>query len=421
MSRLLLAYSGGLVNSVSIHWLRYHRKMRIFTFIANLGQQYDVEELGERALELGAEGVHIFDLRKVFLKKYAFQALKAGAVYEDACYLATALSRPLIAAEMINIAREEGIKHVAHGCVGKGNDQFRFEATFSALAPELKILAPRREWNFKHLNDVIEYAKRHHIKLSKDELDFSYSKDENIWGTRITGLPLEDPNIPPLEEAYLWTKSPENAPDQSEEITIEFTKGVPVGLDSQKTVPIELVETLNSLGSKHGIGRKDHVENRFIGAKVREIYEVPAAEILYTAHKALEKITLDKATIHFQPTLSDKFAQIVYNGFWFSKLREAVNTFFDETQEHVTGSVKVKLFKGKVTVWGCKSPFSLYRKDQATIEQAGEIDTEAVSGWLRLITQAQRNAAQIQLSSKSGRLQKIKNENLDKLDEDYDN
>ena len=420
MDRILLAYSGGLVNSVAIHWLRYRRNMKVFTFTANLGQNEDVEELGEKALELGAESVYMFDLRNIFVTDYVFEALKANAVYEDAYYLSAALSRPLIASEMINIAKEEGIKNVGHGCTVKGNDQFRFEATFSGLAPELTIIAPRREWSFQHLNEVISYAKRHHIHLSEDELKFDYSKDQNIWGTRITGIPLEDPSTPTPEEAFQWTVSPENAPDKAEEFSIEFISGVPVGINFEKKHPVTLIEELNAIGAKHAMGRVSHVENRFIGAKIREVYEAPAAEILHSAKKALEKITLDRATQHFLPIISAKFAQIVYNGFWHSKLREAISAFFDSAQEKVTGKIDVKLFKGNVTIQGCKSPYSLYSKDTATIAQAGAIDTDAVSGWLRMITQAQRSAAKINLSSKSARIRKIRLDEVDSQDAEKD-
>ncbi|MCD4656515.1 MAG: argininosuccinate synthase [Planctomycetes bacterium] len=420
MNRILLAYSGGLVNSVAIHWLRYRRNMRVFTFTANLGQNEDAEELGEKALELGAESVHMFDLRNVFLTDYAFEALKANAVYEDAYYLSAALSRPLIAAEMINIAKEEGIKYVGHGCSGKGNDQFRFEATFSGIAPKLEIIAPRREWSFQHLNEVISYAKRHRIQLPEDELRFDYSKDKNIWGARITGIPLEDPSAPTPENAFQWTVSPENAPDKAEEFSIEFISGVPVAINFEKKHPVTLVEELNALGAKHGIGRESHVENRFIGAKIREVYEAPAAEILHTAKKALEKITLDRATQHFLPIISAKFAQIVYNGFWHSKLREAISAFVNTVQEKVTGKINVKLFKGKVTIQGCKSPYSLYSKETATIEKAGAVDTDAVSGWLRLITQAQRSAAKINISSKSSRIRKIRLDDVDSQETEKD-
>lgn len=396
MKKLLLAYSGGLVNSVSIHWLKYQRQFRVVTFTADVGQGAPQEDLADFALELGAESAHVTDLKRRFVDEYCFESLRAGAQYEGTYLLAAALSRPLIASELVRLAREEGCRYVGHGCIGKGNDQFRFEASIAALAPDIQIVPTRRMWDFRSIDEVTAYARRHALMIEDETLSSAFSVDRNLWGARISGGPLEDPSVAAPEEVFQITRSPLTAPDAPVEIDIGFDSGTPVSLDGERLSPVDLVERLNRISGEHGIGRSDQVENRIFGMKVREVYEAPAATVLHVAHDQLEKLTLDRESYQFKLQLSQKMADQIYQGAWFSELREAISAFFARIQRVVTGNVRVRLFKGHVMVIARNSPYSLYSRQMATIQQEGEFSTHAVDGFLTFLADTGRKTAKIQ-------------------------
>ncbi len=365
MASVVLAYSGGLDTSVALHWLKNVKNLKVFTFTANLGQGKYLEPLGERAVRAGAEASHIQDLRQRFVHEYIFPALRANAQYQQGYFLATALGRPLIASELVKLAFENSSAYVAHGCTGKGNDQVRFEASIAALAPDLKVIAPAREWQFKSREEEQEYARQHQIPIDEGS-DSTYSIDLNLWGRSIECGPLEDASQPPPDDIYELTVSPEAAPDEAAQIEVGFEDGVPVSLDGSITDPLELIVKLNEIGGAHGVGRADMVEDRLVGIKSREVYEAPAATILHTAHRALEALTLSRETLLFKEPLSQEYAQLIYEGLWFTRLREALDEFFAHLQQVVTGSVRMKLYKGNCTVIGRQSPFSLYELDLST-------------------------------------------------------
>ncbi|NLM97886.1 MAG: argininosuccinate synthase, partial [Halanaerobiaceae bacterium] len=357
----------------------------IIAYCADVGQEgvESWESIEEKGYRTGASKVIIDDLKEEFINEYAFKAVKAGVMYEGKYPLATALSRPLISKKMVELAHETGADAVAHGCTGKGNDQVRFDVSFRALDPELEIIAPLRFWEFKTRNDEIEYAKANNIPV-KATKDSPYSLDSNLWGIAIECGVLEDPWNEAPEDAYLWTASPENAPDEAEYITLTFDKGIPVKINNTVYNPVELVQKLNELGSKHGVGRIDMIENRLVGIKSREIYEAPAAVIINEAHQHLEDLTLDRETIHFKYFISDKYSELVYYGLWFSPLREALDGFIDETQKMVSGDVKIKLYKGRATVVGRKSPYSQYQYNLATYDEDDAFDHKAAEGFVKL-------------------------------------
>jgi argininosuccinate synthase len=382
-NKIVVAYSGGLDTSVMVKWLKENYDADIITMTGNLGQTKELIGLEPKALNSGASKAYVIDLTKVFLEEYAFPALKAGAMYEDAYPMACSLGRPLLAKTLVEIARKEGANMVAHGCTGKGNDQVRFEVTVGALAPDLINLAPLRTWEFKSREEEIDYAKLHNIPVSATKAN-PYSIDENIWGIAIECGVLEDPMIEPPADAYQITTSPELAPDKAEDVSIDFEQGVPVGINDQKMDSVSLVKLLNTIGGKHGVGRIDMVENRLVGIKSREVYEAPAGMILHFAHQELERITLEKSVAHYKSLVSKEYSTLIYNGLWFTPLREALQAFIDKTQEKVTGLVKVKLYKGTIRISGRTSPYSLYDPGLATYTIEDQYDHSASEGFIKI-------------------------------------
>jgi argininosuccinate synthase len=381
--KIVVAYSGGLDTSVMVHWLKQHHDAEIITCTGNLGQTKESASLEEKAYKAGASKVYKVDLREEFLRDFAFPALKAGALYEEAYPMATSLGRPLLAKTMVEVARREGATMIAHGCTGKGNDQVRFEVSIGALAPEIKVLAPLREWEFKSREQEIAYAAAHGIPVSAT-VKSPYSIDENLWGTSIECGVLEDPMVEPPLDAFQSTASPEQAPDDAEEVTIGFVKGIPVSIDGEEYDAISLVEHLNRLGARHGVGRIDLVENRLVGIKSREVYEAPGAMMLHFAHKELERLTLDKAVAHYKAIVAHEYANLIYNGLWHSPLREALAAFVDKTQERVTGIVTMRLYKGTLRVVARSSPYSLYDPQLATYTTEDQFDHKASAGFIKI-------------------------------------
>ncbi|MBI2917918.1 MAG: argininosuccinate synthase [Chloroflexi bacterium] len=394
MSKVVLAYSGGLDTSVAIPWLKEHYGLDVITLTMNLGNLADLETVRERALKAGASKALVLDARKEFLDGYVFPALKADAVYQGQYPLATALSRPLIAFHLTQVARQEGAGAIAHGCTGKGNDQVRFDVGVGALAPELKVIGPAREWGMTREEEVA-YAQRQGIPIPGPKKGV-YSVDENLWGRSIESGPLEDPWTEPPEEVYAWTRSVAAAPEVPAYVEIDFEAGLPVALDGERLEPLSLVAELNRRAGEHGVGRIDHVEDRLVGIKSREIYEAPAGVVLVAAHKALEGMALSKDQLRFKERVAQEYAELVYNGLWFSALRRDLAAFVDSSQRFVTGSVRLRLHKGQATVVGRKSPYSLYRHDLATYDKGDTFDPKASPGFIHIWGLPVRTQAQAQ-------------------------
>ena len=382
-NKIVVAYSGGLDTSVMVKWLKDNYDAEIVTFTGNLGQTKELVGLEEKALYSGASKVYIKDLTKEFLEEYAFPALKAGALYEEAYPMACSLGRPLLAKTLVEIARKEGANMVAHGCTGKGNDQVRFEVSVGALAPDLKNLAPLRTWEFKSRDEEIDYAKAHNIPVAVTK-DNPYSIDDNIWGTAIECGVLEDPTVEPPADAYIHTVAPENAPDEFEQVIIEFEKGIPVAVNGKAMDSVSLVTLLNEIGGRNAVGRIDLIENRLVGIKSREVYETPGATILHFAHKELERLTLEKSVAHYKTQIAQEYSNLIYNGLWFSPLREALQAFVDKTQERVTGKITLKLYKGTVRVVSRSSAYSLYDPALATYTAEDQFDHTASEGFIKI-------------------------------------
>lgn len=383
IKRIVLAYSGGLDTSVILHWLKEKYEAEVITFTADLGQGEKLKEIEAKAKKTGAKKTYLKDLKEEFAHEYVLPALKAGAIYEGKYPLATALARPLITKYLVEIAEKEGAEAIAHGCTGKGNDQVRFEVTAKALNPDLCILAPVREWELKSREEEIKYAQKHGIPVEVKE-ESPYSIDRNLWGISIECGILEDPGEEPPEDAYLITTSPLEAPDKPTYLEIEFEKGVPVGINGKKMELVNLIKEVTRKGSENGVGRVDLVEDRLVGIKSREIYEAPAAVVLHLAHLELERMVLDKETLFFKERVGQKYAELVYNGLWYSPLREALDGFVERTQANVTGKVRVKLYKGSCEVVGRESPFSLYQRSLATYGKEDIFDQKLASGFIEL-------------------------------------
>jgi argininosuccinate synthase len=381
--KIAVAYSGGLDTSVMVKWLMEKYDAEIITVTGNLGQKKELNGVEEKALKTGASRAFMMDGTEEFVEQYVFPALRAGALYESSYPMATALGRPLLAKMLVETALRENADAVAHGCTGKGNDQVRFEVSIAALAPHLRILAPLRSWEFTSREEEMEYARRHNIPVAATKAS-PYSVDENIWGTSIECGVLEDPMIEPPADAYQRTVAPESAPDAAEYVSIMFEAGVPVGVNGNRMNAVDLIQLLNDIGGAHGVGRIDLVENRLVGIKSREIYEAPAAVILHFAHTELERLTLDKAVFDMKRDLSQKYANLVYGGLWFSPLRNALDAFVDVTQRNVTGTVTVKLFKGNVIVAGRSAERSLYSPALATYTNADMFDHAASAGFIKI-------------------------------------
>ena len=381
--KIAVAYSGGLDTSVIVKWLQEKYDADVITVTGNLGQQKELVGVADKAYKTGAKKVYIQDLKKEFVEDYIFPALKAGALYEHVYPMATSLGRPLLAKALVDVAKREKCTAVAHGCTGKGNDQVRFEVSVMALAPELKVLAPLREWEFKSREEEIAYCERHGIPVSATKKN-PYSIDENLWGTAIECGILEDPMVEPPQDAYQRTVAPEDAPNKATYVSIEFKEGVPTGLNGKKMDGVSLIEELNKIAGANGIGRIDLVENRLVGIKSREVYEAPAAVTLHFAHSELERLTLDKEVFHYKSKLSDDYATLIYNGLWFSPLKKAMDGFINETQKNVTGLVKVRMYKGNLTVGGRTSPYSLYDTQLATYTVDDTFDHSAAEGFIKI-------------------------------------
>jgi len=400
--RIAVAYSGGLDTSVMIKWLMEKYDAEIITVTGNLGQKKELVGVEEKAKKTGAFKASVVDATKEFVAEFVFPALKAGALYENAYPMATSLGRPLLAKLLVEAAHKENADAVAHGCTGKGNDQVRFEVSIAALAPELRVIAPLREWEFTSREEEIEYAKKHNIPIAAT-VSSPYSIDENIWGTSIECGVLEDPMVEPPADSYQRTVAPEDAPDTPEYVSIEFEKGIPVRLGGKQMESVELIHRLNEIGGAHGVGRINLVENRLVGIKSREIYEAPAATILHFAHTELERLTLDKAVFHLKSQLAQEYANLIYNGLWFSPLRSALDGFVNETQKTVTGTVKVKLFKGSVIIAGRTSKYSLYSPTLATYTKDDTFDHTASAGFIKIFGLPLKTYRQVNRSSGKNR------------------
>ncbi len=380
--KVVLAYSGGLDTSVAVRWLS-DKGYDVIAYVADVGQGGDFQRLKKRAISAGAEKVVVQDLRDEFAEDFVFQSLKAGAVYESGYLLATALSRPVIAKGLLEVARKEKASYVAHGCTAKGNDQVRFELGFMALAPQLKVIAPLREWDMGSREEEIDYAREKKIDIDVTKKT-PYSMDRNIWGISIECGALEDPWNEPPEDVYRMTVDPQKAPNKPTYITIDFRNGIPVKINGRKSKAAELIQRLNTIAGMNAIGRTDLVENRLVGIKSREVYEAPAAWVLYNAHKGLEGLVLDRELLHYKEHVSLKYAELVYYGLWFTPLKKALDAFIDETQRKVTGSVRMKLLKGTAGVVGRRSPYSLYKKEMATYEAGDKFDRTIARGFINV-------------------------------------
>ncbi|MDP3790816.1 MAG: argininosuccinate synthase [Candidatus Omnitrophota bacterium] len=380
--KVVLAYSGGLDTSVAITWLK-NKGYEVIAYMADVGQGSDFQTYKARALKTGAIKAIVGDLKSEFVDDFVFKALKANAIYEGSYLLATALSRPVIAKGLVETAQKEGAQYVAHGCTGKGNDQVRFEVTTMALDPKLKIIAPVREWELKTRSEEIEYAKNHNIPIDTTKKK-PYSIDVNLWGISIESGKLEDPYYEPDEDIYCLTKGVDKAKAQPCYVGVEFKKGIPVKLDGKTMDGVSLIIKLGKIAGDAGVGRSDMIENRLVGIKSREIYEAPAGWVLYTAHKALESLVLDRELMHFKDIVSLKYSELVYYGLWYSPLREALDKFVDDTQKYVNGTVRLKLHKGNCSVVGRKSPDSLYKKELATYEEGDKFDQSLAKGFIEL-------------------------------------
>ncbi len=382
MKKVVLAYSGGLDTSCAIKWLQ-DRDYDVVAFIADVGQNENFDIIKKRALKTGASKVHVVDLKEEFIRDYVFPAIKAGAVYENKYYLATALSRPLIAKHQVRIANLEKADTIAHGCTGKGNDQVRFEVTARLLNPRLEIIAPVRIWEFKTREEEIEYAQENNIPIDVTKKS-PYSVDINLYGRSIECGVLEDPWIEPPEEIYKLTVSPLQAPNKPTYIEVEFAKGLPVKINGKALKPLALIEGLNKLGGKNGIGRVDVVENRLVGIKSREIYENPAATLIHTARQELEALVLDRETSHYKNPVSQKYAELIYYGLWETPMKKQLDAYFNKTQERVSGTVRLKLYKGNCTVVGRKSKYSRYKEELATYGKKDVFDQKLAEGFIKL-------------------------------------
>ncbi|MCL4531637.1 MAG: argininosuccinate synthase [Actinobacteria bacterium] len=394
MDKVVLAYSGGLDTSVAIRWLQEKYDVEVIAVTIDVGSERDLPTIREKALKIGASKALVVDAKDLFVKYFIFPALQAGAIYEGTYPLATALARPLISKIMVDVAREEGAAAIAHGSTGKGNDQVRFDVSVTALAPDLRIIAPVREWRMTR-DEEIEYAAAHDIPIPVTAAS-PYSIDVNLWGRSIeTGI-LEDPWVEPPEDAYLWTVDPRRAPNEPAYVEIEFHRGVPVAMDGQAMDGVELIGRLNDLAGSHGVGRIDTIENRLVGIKSREVYEAPAGVTLHQAHQELEKMTLTKDQSRFKAKVAAEFADMVYNGLWFSALHQDLAAYIASSQRYVTGTIRVKLFKGIAKVVGRQSPKALYVPALATYDRGDAFDHSAAVGFIKLWGLSLKTQSEIQ-------------------------
>lgn len=393
--KVILAYSGGLDTSVMVHWIQEKYNLDVVTFTVDLGQGEDIEAIRQKALRTGAIDAIAIDARNLFVDCFVWPALMAGAIYEGKYPLATALGRPLIAKLMVDAARQFNARAVAHGCTGKGNDQVRFDVTFQTLAPDLRIIAPVREWKMTR-DEEIAFVRQRNIPVEINEENL-FSIDQNLWGRSCEAGVLEDPWVEPPAEAFAWTVDPSKAPDEPAYVVIDFDQGKPVGLEGKKMDGVALIGHLNKLAGAHGIGRIDHVENRLVGIKSRELYEAPAGVVLHMAHREIESLTLSRQAMRFKSIVAQEYADLIYNGQWFSAFHQDLAQFVLSSQRFVSGQVRVKLFKGNAFVVGRKSENSLYSKSLATYEKGDLFDHDAAKGFIRLWGLSQQTQAQLQL------------------------
>ncbi len=396
--KVVLAYSGGLDTSVAIKWLQENYGLEVVALTIDVGNESEFTAIKEKALKAGAVKAVVIDAKELFVNHFIFPALKADALYEGQYPLATALSRPLIGKLLVDVARDEEAVAAAHGCTGKGNDQVRIEVSVNALAPDLKVIAPAREWGMTR-EETIKYAERYGIPVPVTVAS-PYSIDENLWGRSIECGVLEDPWVEPPDDAFAWTKSPKEAPDAPGYVEISFEQGIPVAMDGKKIDGIVLIQTLNELAGSHGVGRIDHLENRLVGIKSREIYEAPAAAVLLRAHQALQAMTLSREQLRFKQQVAIEYADLVYNGLWFTSLHEDLVAYIKSSQRCVTGTVRLKLFKGSCTVIGRKSPYSLYSYGLATYDKGDLFDQSASAGFIHIWGLPVKTQAQVQGTSR---------------------
>ncbi len=392
--KVVLAYSGGLDTSIIIPWLKENYGLEVIAMVGDVGQGDDIEAVVRKAYATGASKVVVEDLRQEFIADYVFPALRAGAVYEHKYLLGTSLARPVIAKAQVETALREGAAYVAHGCTGKGNDQVRFELAYQALAPELKVIAPWREWELKSREDCLAYAEARGIPVAASR-EKIHSRDRNLWHLSHEGGELEDPANAPLESTWQLTCSPQEAPDQEEEVEIGLVRGEPVAVNGREVDPVSLLEMLNEIGGRNAIGRVDLVENRFVGIKSRGCYETPGGTLLVTAHRELEALCLERDLMHFQQHIALKYAELVYYGLWFTPLREALDAFVATSQQHVTGSVSLRLYKGNIAVVSRRSELSLYHTDLAAFTMGESYDQKDAAGFIRILGLPARSRARV--------------------------
>jgi argininosuccinate synthase len=394
--KVVLAYSGGLDTSIIIPWLKENYSYDVIAMVGDVGQGDDLEAVVEKAYATGASKVVVADLREEFLTEYVFRALQAGAVYEHKYLLGTSLARPVIAKHQVEVANREGATAVAHGCTGKGNDQVRFELAYQSLAPELKVIAPWREWTLKSREDCLDYAEQHGIPVAASR-EKIHSRDRNLWHISHEGGELEDAGNAPLDSTWQLIRSPQEAPDHAEQVAFGFEKGIPISVNGTKLDPVSLVELLNEIGARNAVGRVDLVENRFVGIKSRGCYETPGGTLLITAHRELEALCLERDVAHFKQHVGLKYAELVYFGLWFTPLREALDAFVETTQKDITGSVKLSLYKGNVAVVGRESEYSLYRTDLAGFTMGENYDQKDAEGFIRILGLPARSRARARM------------------------
>ena len=394
--KVVLAYSGGLDTSIIIPWLKENYSYDVIAMVGDVGQGDDIEAVVEKAYATGASKVVVEDLREEFLTGYVFPALKAGAVYEHKYLLGTSLARPVIARHQVEVALREGATAVAHGCTGKGNDQVRFELAYQVLAPHLKVIAPWREWELRSREDCLGYAERHGIPVAASR-EKIHSRDRNLWHISHEGGELEDAGNAPLPTTWQLTRSPQEAPDREEKVEIGFERGVPVAVNGLEMDPVSLLELLNEIGGRNGIGRVDLVENRFVGIKSRGCYETPGGTLLLAAHRELEALCLERDLMHFKQQLALKYAELAYFGLWFTPLRESLDAFVESTQKEVTGSVTLTLYKGNVAIASRRSEHSLYRTDLAAFTMGDSYDQKDAAGFIRILGLPARSRSQARM------------------------
>ena len=382
--KVVLAYSGGLDTSIIIPWLKETYGCEVIAMVGDIGQGDDMQAVAEKARATGATKVAIEDQREEFVTEFLWRLVRSGAVYENKYLLGTSIARPLLARRQAEIAMQEGADALAHGCTGKGNDQVRFELTYKAFAPHLTIISPWREWSIRSREDAIEYARKHNIPVAAS-IEKIYSRDQNIWHLSHEGGTLEDPGLPVPDDVWQLTRSPHEAPEAGAEVQIGFERGVPVSVNGKRLGPVEIIETLNRIGSEHAIGRIDLVENRFVGMKSRGAYETPGGTLIVLAHRELEALCIDRETTHYKQHIALDYARLVYNGYWYTPLREALDGFIEQTQRNVTGEVRLRLYRGNVEVAGRTSPYSLYSEDIASFTMGASYDQKDAEGFINLI------------------------------------